>query len=216
MFKRNECKNCGEKLDRKYSFCPTCGEYLKEKKKSKNDGLLGDDDFLNEFEDYNSPILGGISGRMINKMFESAMKILEKEMRKEIKKNPVNKGPKTEYRLYINGRKIEPRELSNNKNQIEEKEIKDLPNNILKNFSALPRKEPKTNVRRFSDKIVYEVVVPGVKSIEDISIIQLENSLEIKAVTKGKAYYKIIPINLPVIDYELSEGKLVLELDSKE
>src|SRR3989344_2839015 len=169
MFKRNECKNCGEKLDRKYSFCPTCGEYLKEKKKSKNDGLLGDDDFLNEFEDYNSPILGGISGRMINKMFESAMKILEKEMRKEIKKNPVNKGPKTEYRLYINGRKIEPRELSNNKNQIEE-----------------------------------------------ISIIQLENSLEIKAVTKGKAYYKIIPINLPVIDYELSEGKLVLELDSKE
>jgi HSP20 family molecular chaperone IbpA len=85
----------------------------------------------------------------------------------------------------------------------------------IKKFSKLKREEPKTNIRRLSNKLVYEIEMPGVKSIEDISISQLENSIEIKAISEKKAYAKIIPINLPIKNFDLSEGKLILELGIK-
>jgi len=54
-----------------------------------------------------------------------------------------------------------------------------------------------------------------VKSVKDVSIAQLENSIEIKALGKGKVFSKMIPINLPIKNYNLSKGKLTLELDAK-
>ena len=75
----------------------------------------------------------------------------------------------------------------------------------------LPRENPKTSIRRFSNKIVYEIDVPGVKSIEDVSIAKLENSIEVKAVSKKKAYSKIIPINLPIINCQVENSILFLE-----
>ena len=44
---------------------------------------------------------------------------------------------------------------------------------------------------------------------------KLENSIEIKALAKNKAYVKRIPINLPIINYDFSKEKLVLELGVK-
>jgi HSP20 family molecular chaperone IbpA len=82
-------------------------------------------------------------------------------------------------------------------------------------LAGLERKEPKTNIRRLSNRVVYELEMPGVESLEDISIIKLENSIEIKAISKNKAYVKVIPINLPITNYNLSEGKLILELGIK-
>jgi len=83
-------------------------------------------------------------------------------------------------------------------------------------FPKLPKKDPETHIRRFSDRVIYEIKMPGVKSVDDISITQLENSIEIKATTKTKAYSKIIPINLPIYDYNLSKGLLTLELEAKD
>ena len=80
------------------------------------------------------------------------------------------------------------------------------------NFKKLPKKQPETNIRRFSNKVVYEIEIPGVESIKDVSISQMENSIEIKAVAKKNAYEKIIPIGLPISKYDFSKGKLVLEL----
>ena len=77
----------------------------------------------------------------------------------------------------------------------------------------MPRETPKTNIRRFSNKIVYEINVPGVNSVDDISIIQLENSIEIKAVSKEKSYAKILPINLPIVNYGFDNQKILLELE---
>ena len=54
--------------------------------------------------------------------------------------------------------------------------------------------------------------MPEVKSFKDILINKLENSIEIKAIGKTKAYFKIIPINMPIVSQNLSQGKLVLEL----
>ena len=53
--------------------------------------------------------------------------------------------------------------------------------------------------------------MPGVKALDDISIVPLENSIEIKAIGKNKAYEKIIQISSPMTDYALSKNNLVLE-----
>jgi len=81
----------------------------------------------------------------------------------------------------------------------------------IKKFSKLPKKQPKTDLKRIADKISYEIEIPEVNSIEDVSITSLENSIEMKAIAKDKAYSKSIPINLPIVDYAFSKGLLVLE-----
>ena len=86
----------------------------------------------------------------------------------------------------------------------------------IKKLSTLPRKEPSTNIRRLSNRVIYEIDLPDVKSEKDVSIIQLENSIEIKAIGKDSAYFKLIPINLPIKGHKLTEGKLVLELEARD
>jgi len=218
MFKKKSCKKCRRKINSKYEFCPYCGD-LSSENSEEDWGILGENDNTNEPKQFSNSIFGGISGGMINKMLGSVMKMLEKEMQKEIK---TTTKPKTNLRLMINGKEInldnlQNKDKSTNKKRQEIKEIpsKNLPQENLKKFSTLPKQEPLTNIRRLGDKVVYEINIPGVKSIKDISIIKLENSIEIKAITKEKAYSKIIPINLPIINYNLSKGKLVLELGVK-
>ncbi|MEK6913271.1 MAG: hypothetical protein AABW47_01205, partial [Nanoarchaeota archaeon] len=84
-----------------------------------------------------------------------------------------------------------------------------------KKFLSLKREEPKTNIRRLSNRVIYELEMPDVQSTEDISITKLESSIEIKAIGKNKAYAKRIPINLPIQNYDFLEGKLILELGIK-
>jgi len=79
-------------------------------------------------------------------------------------------------------------------------------------YSKFPRKEPITKIRRFSDKIVYEISLPGVKNKEDVIINKFQNSIEIKALSKDKVYFKLIPLALPIKNYKVDKEKLILEL----
>ncbi len=216
MFGKKECKRCGEKINGKFAFCPSCGIPLNEK--SKEDlGMLGENDFEEFSDDFSSSLFGKFGGKMINKMFESAVKMLEKEMQKEMRKKDIQ--PRTNFQLYINGKRVPLNNLPSVEQGIkkrkETKSVK-LPYGVLKKFSKLPKQEPITHIRRFSDKIIYEIEMPGVKSEKEISMIKLENSIEVRGIGKNVAYQKIIPINLPVKDYNISKGKLVLELGLKE
>ena len=176
--------------------------------------MLGEDDFINEFENFSNSIFGGMGGRMMGKILESAMKMLEKEMTKEMKRK--GQDPRTNFQLFINGQRVNNLRIPTNKKTRQKKKISKLPQNILKKFSSLPQKDPETNVRRFSDKVVYEIDMPGVKSLKNISITKLENNIEVKATSKDKAYQKMIPVNFPITNYELSKEKLILELGLEE
>lgn len=79
-------------------------------------------------------------------------------------------------------------------------------------LAKLPREEPETKVRRLTDKIIYEIHLPGVKSLKSITVNKLENSIEIKAISKDRAYFKLIPIALTLIRYYLKNESLFLEL----
>lgn len=182
--------------------------------------MLGNSDEINEFENLTQNIFSGFGGGILNKMLGNAMKMLEKEMQKEMKMQ--KKYPDSHMQLFINGKRIDVPQLQNqvqNKKQIQKKEqkIKSIHFNETnqKKFTELGQKEPATNLKRLGDTILYEITLPQVKSLKDISIIKLENSIEIKAISKDTSYFKSISINLPLINYEFSEEKLILEFESK-
>jgi len=227
MFSKKTCQRCGRKTNKSNSFCPRCGASLGKGNKKENLGMLGEDDFLNGSESLSNSLfggMGGISGSFMNKMLSNTMRMLENEMQREMKRagnNPQKQNdsfPKTKIRLMVNGKEINLNNmqgLGNVEKREKQKPIalkfKKFSEEQIKRFSKLPKKEPKTDLKRIADKINYEIEIPGVESIEDISITPLENSIEIKALSKDKAYSKAIPINLPIIGYDLSDGLFVLE-----
>ena len=224
MFNRKKCEKCGNKISSKFDFCPYCGKPANGNV-DEDFGMLGKNDSFDEFDNFSKSIFGGFGGGMLNKMLGNAVKMLEKEMQKEMHRSvspqtlnagrkKTNSQPRTNFQMFINGKKVNLGEdfFPVQKQKAKKTAPVKLPQNKLKNFSKLPRENPKADIRRFSNKIVYEINVPGVKSIDDVSIIQLENSIEIKAVSKEKSYAKILPINLPIINYGLDNQKILLEL----
>jgi len=226
MFNKKKCKNCGKKIGDSYNFCPYCSAPLKETIEEEDWGILGKNDFIEP---------GGLNLPMgLNALFNSLVKSLNSQLRefdRENKEAPrestktTKKNGGISISISTSGDKppeIKVRSFGNmpgfNEKEQEMKKVQkiNLPSSDSRKFFGLPKKEPTTDIRRFSNKVVYEIKIPGVKSIKDISIIQLENSIEIKALAKGKVFYKIIPINLPINKYNLSSGVLTLELDSKE
>lgn len=237
MFNKITCKKCNKKVSKRNSFCPNCGNYVSPYKKPKeNYGMLGapdsdeENELMGEANEMANSIFGGFGGKMLNKVLNQTMKMLEKEMQKSMQesmKNTNNQNPERginnpHFELFINGKRINPENIKvtqkpiqfTEKTKVKKSENKNrfFSGENIKKFSNLPKEEPKTDLRRLPDKIIYEIIIPGVNSIEDISIIKLENSIEIKAVSKNKAYSKVIPINLEIVNYEIQKGKLILEL----
>lgn len=231
--KKKICRRCGSTLKSKYSFCPYCGNVLD--KKEENFGMLGRDDSPNEnmFGSLMQP--GGF-----NMFFSSILRNLEKQLNLRGEKNQNLQGEKnskdTMPEMKKNSISISISTFGNNPPRInlnsapnvpnpegmKKRKPKDLKKSLaifspdkLKKFSSLPREEPKTNIRRISNKVIYEVDLPGVKSLRDISMLNLEKNMEIKAISDKKAYMKSIP-NFPLIGFRLSKGKLTLELDARE
>lgn len=230
MFNKISCPKCNKKISKNYAFCPICGHNLKKNQKKDDYGMLGKDDLEEEIPE----LFTGFGGKIMNKMLNNAIRMMEKEMQKNMEMqrkitSPKQQGIKTNFELYINGKKVNPENIKITQHPLsqgtqqrtikKESSKKNLRNIAFsqenKNaFSKLEKKEPKTSIRRFSNKIIYEIEVPDVESIEKVSINQLENSIEIRAIGKKTGYEKIIPLNFPISSYELSEGKLILELNA--
>ena len=204
------CPKCGKNIEKNFEFCPYCGKSLDD---NNSWGILGKNDDVFEKDQF-----PGFGGGIFNKMIGNAMKMLERELKKGKRESQVT--PKTKVQLYINGKKVNLGTPKQTKIKRTIKKIKGKPSTYLskenqKRFTNLPREEPKTNVRRLSDRIIYDIEMPDVKSVKDVSIVNFENSIEIRAIGKNKAYYKVIKISLPIIDYYLDKGKLILELGMK-
>jgi HSP20 family molecular chaperone IbpA len=219
MFNKRKCPNCKSKIEEKFDFCPYCGFSLSSG--NMEDGLLGKNDFTPIGNELKMPL--GLNA-IINSMMKSMSKEFEQldtNMPKEGKPKVTKKdGISISISTFGDGPpKIKINNGTNQKIEVkkivEKKKEDTFTKERIKKFAGLEKEEPKTNVRRLANKVIYELEMPGVKEIDDVSILKLENSIEIKAVGEKKAYKKIIPINLPLINYGLSEGKLILELGIK-
>lgn len=206
---KNKCNNCNEKIKKSYSFCPNCGNPLNSSKKEY--GMLGKNDSI---ENQMPKITGGgLMGNMMNKMIGNAMKMLEQEMNKEL--GDMEKQPKTKIKLMVNGKEIKPMEEFSEKKENTKILPIDFSEDNLKKWKKFEKKEPKSKLKRIDNKIQYEIEMPEVNSIKDVSIIKLENSLEVRAIGKKTSYLKNISIDLPLKKYSLLKGILTLELDAE-
>ena len=223
--KKIKCVRCGKKIEKKFDFCPYCGYSLKENGKDEFK------DFTREFEKaMKMPFFVKFPFRQIVKQLEKQIDSQMRIIDKDIEKQKID--PSMMKRIPISGINIkissggEPRVIRiGNLGKLEaiehgkkpsskgiiEKKGKSLEKIKVARFAKLEKTEPKTKVRRLTDRVVYEISVPGVKSVKDVAIIRLENSIEIKALAKDKAYFKLIPISLPIKDYTIKDEKLIIE-----
>ncbi len=237
--KKIKCGRCGKSIDKKYDFCPHCGNQLKETKKREE-----------QFENIEKQLESALNMpffvkfpfrqlvKQLEKQFDAEMRQFDKELesKKTQEKKPLKDIPLVSgISISISGGNgEEPKIFVKNLGQgqgnqikgysqtpeerIEESAEKLTKQNLEKTrampkkFSKLPKTEPETKVRRLTDRVIYEIAVPGVKNIKDVIINKLENSIEIKAFSKDKAYFKLIPISLPIKKYKLEEEKIIIEL----
>jgi len=153
----------------------------------------------------------------IMKEFENNMEKPKKEkdvIRSGISINIKSDGGNPQIKITPMGEMKETIKVKENigKTVVDEKKISNkLTKQQVEQLSKLPKEEPATKIRRLTDKIIYEIDLPGVKE-KDIFVQKLKNSIEIKAMSKDKAFFKLIPINLPILNYSIQDNKLILEL----
>jgi hypothetical protein len=234
MFSK-KCSNCKKKSSKSANFCSYCGNKFKENKEGF--GMFGTSDEFNDISEIKLP-LG------FNMLFRSIMKELNKQLseldnplqleqnmqtqkRKNVKKIHVMpmkgisisissvQGTAPEIKVQsFNGKSQKSQKVSNLKRK--STDYQTISGDKLKLIGDLPKEEAKTSLRRLANKLVYEIFLPGVESLDNIALKQLENSIEVKAIGKDKAYFKLIPVHYPIQRYALKDEKLILEMDSRE
>ena len=203
-------------MEKDFRFCPYCGASYRREKDARDYGLLGRDD-EEILDNINLPFgLNGLFNMLVGELGKQLKeldneKADEKIFRKGIRINisSADGNPIIKFGELTDKKPKPPKKSL----QAEKKQKFDAEK--LNKIKSLPKKEPETNVRRLSNKLVYEIDLPGVKSVKDIIINKLENSIEIKAISKKIVYVKTIPINLPLLRYGFKKEKLVLELKPK-
>ena len=193
-----KCPKCNNKINGSFKYCPLCGIDLNAIYEHEDYGFLGKSDLIEE--DY--------TDAFIDKMFNSAMKLFEKQIKNlnsELNKSHPHNVPGLNVQFFINGERVFP-EKSIKQQKIE------IPKEKLKKFAELPKEEAKSKIKRLSGKLIYELIVPGVKSVNDVLINKLENSIEVKALSKDKVYSKNLKVNLPISSCYLADDVLVIEM----
>lgn len=221
MFRRKiTCAQCGTRIERGFGYCPFCGAKIEKKKSS---GWL--DEPL-DFSELGTRLPFGSLFKEIDKhLREFDQTLLPKKIEKsEKKERPFVRSGGISISISSTGGepiiRVKPIGFGFGKPMLKEAEAREIsikpPTKRLskqqeEKLAKLPQTEPSTKVRRLTDKIIYEIDLPGVQE-KDIIVNKLQNSIEIKAFTKDKAFFKLIPIALPILRHRLEKGKLILEL----
>jgi hypothetical protein len=213
-----KCTRCGKRVGKKHEFCSSCGLDLKNEGDDADYGLLGKND-MNDF-DFNLPRGLNMLLKPLMKELTKQMGELDKEIRREGDKNP-GRAARSNFSISFGTPGGKPIKIDNFGEQRAKqvvpqrgKKVLRLPKvseDKLKKIKKLEKNEPDTNVRRLSDRIIYEISLPGVGYIDDINISNLENVIEVKAFLDELVYEKNIEISLPLINYSFGEEMLVLE-----
>lgn len=201
-----KCENCNSKVSEKYSYCPHCGGSMADEAADLEDfGLLGKKDMADE-ELAQNAMMGnsGITDKLIGSLMKNLMKNLETQF-KEMEKSEIKSMP--------NGIRIRLNPGQNQQPQKQKQRIVNKPvtNKQIEKMSGLPRVEAKTNIKRLSDKVLYEFTAPGIETPEDVLVSKLESGYEVKAIGKSKVYTGSCPVNLPLKGFSLNNKGIVIE-----
>ncbi len=213
----NKCEQCNGNIEKKYSFCPFCGDSLIDIKKQREDyGLIGKNDLEENNEDQVMQNGLGITDKLINSVFNSMLRSLDKQFQNQIKN--VRKEEKTEIMTFPNGIKIKISGPFQEKQKLKQKKPQQIEINesLIRKINSLPKEKAKTSMKRIGNRVLYELKTPGLTSPHDVLVSKLESGYEIKAVGDKKVYVNSIPINLPLKSYSIMDNKLLMEFSAHE
>jgi HSP20 family molecular chaperone IbpA len=204
MFRRKRCRNCGESIKGSWEFCPFCGVQIRARYRP----------FERLFEDIEREF------RDIDRFFRPMLRMPTFE------KFPGRGGgisitissglgrePRIEVRTSGEYKKLEPEIKRRFGIKEPIKELEERPKERLK----IPKvtEEPEMKIERAGKREIISIKLPEVKKIEDVEIKKLEQSIEVKAFTDDKAYFKLIPIaqDVTISEKRLEDGVLKIELE---
>ncbi len=207
-----KCPHCGSEVSDDWGYCPNCGDRLNKKKDLMDlsdvfDGMQKELDQMNNIFEKNLEVFD------IRPFFKQPLK------GKGFTIKIVNKnGQKPEVSVKTFGdvdAKAVEQTLSKYIGQ-ERPSRTPISQNVQQKVPTEPPKiteEPATNVRRMGDSVVIEVKLPGVKSMGDVRVQDLESSVEVRARAGDKAYFKILtkPETFRLADTKFSDELLFLE-----
>jgi len=213
-----KCSNCGDNIEKSWAYCPSCGFSIDRR----------------FFEDIFSRIKREFRG------VDRETKNLEKEV-EAFDLSPFFKKTRTggfSIRIYTGGDRqpqVYVKTFGNvNKDQIEKavynqlgmeakrvsgvQELRKRATEIQKEEKKIATslkytEEPKTAVRSLVDRVIVDIEMPGIKSLGEISMHELENSVEVKAVIGDRAFFKILtkPPQFRLVQKTFSNNMLHLE-----
>jgi len=192
MFEKKVCRSCREKIKDSWDFCPYCGRRISKTR----DGFFGD----------------------IDREFERMDKLFEDSKPSVFRIKPVIKGtgititvhtgrdmePKINVRRLGGHRKIEP--------QMNRLAVGPAGSESAR--SGHLAEEPKTEIKRSGNRQSVIIHLPDVKDERDVEIKILEQSIEVRAYSKDKSYFKLIPIQrASYVNKEFRNGILRLDIE---
>lgn len=200
MFEKKLCSNCGRKIKDEWNFCPHCGEEIAAISESSDFFGGVSEEIDNEFERMDK-MFGGFEDEKFRKPKMKGISIV-------IHGNPYGQ-PRIEVKSSDNYRNMEPetkRKLRVGPAVEEKKEFKER----IQKFTE----EPKVEVQNLGNKKIISIKLPDVKSQDDIYIKKLDQSIEVKAFSGDKAYFKLIPIPTnAVVNEDFKNGVLKIEIE---
>jgi hypothetical protein len=220
-----KCPKCDGRVKKKHDFCAHCGINL-----NAEDNLDSDDfGFLGKNDNFDMKLPFGFNALMKPLMKELSKQMLEldKELKKE-QSNTSKEQPKGKsighFSIHIGMPGSKPIKLDLGPGQPAGKQVLQTKSNFnlpkisnedFDKAKKYSRETPITNVRRLSDRIIYEFEIPGVSSIDKVNVSVLEEGIEIKAIGDKKVYEKLIDVELPLAKIQMKKDFLVLELGLK-
>lgn len=187
----SSCPKCDSSVSTSYTFCPYCGSQMISKEDEQEQfGMLGQTDSIQE-QNQND---------LINNLISNLMKNMDlPNMLNQSKVENMPNGIKIKFGIP----KQQPKVTKTKAKVITEEQATRMAN--------LPRASAKTQVRRLSDKVVYQLATTGIDSVQDIFVSKLESGYEIKAIGKNKVYVNSLPVNLPLKGYAINEKGITVE-----
>lgn len=202
--KKVDCMRCKSAIKADFDFCPHCGCDMRNPEKDLEEfGLLGKDE--SSMTPLTNNAMGGLgfSDKLISSLFNQIMKSLESQM-----------GAQTsDARMLPNG--IQVKIGVPVQKQAPRLKIRKLSDDQMKRMAGVPRIEAKSDIRRLSDRVVYDLKAPGVTSLEDVFVSKVESGYEVKAIAKNKVFVNSLQVDLPLKGYTLHEKGITFEFGTQ-
>ncbi len=203
--KEVKCLSCNKNANEKYSFCPYCGNSLVDKmKEAQKYGFIGKEDSP---KNINPLANAGIMEKIFSSIMQNAIRSMTQEMQNTSQSKVQNIPNGIRITLGAPTKRMP-------QNKPKQAPVQEITDEQIERMSKLPRTKAKTNIKRFHDKVLYELSAPGITSPEDIFISKLENGYEVKAIGKSNIYVNSLPIDLPLKKYSVSESGIIFEFSA--